>query len=45
MSLKLRIKFGDIIKLLFGGSIYVKDTYNGSNIRITKGQDTYITKF
>jgi len=44
MNLKLRIKFGDIIKLLFGGSFLVLDRYNDSIFRVQKGEDTYITK-
>lgn len=44
MNLKLRLKFSDILKLIFGGSVIVMCPYNNSIYRVQKGQDTYITK-
>ena len=44
MNLKLRLKFSDIFKLLFGGDVMVLDKYNNHIYRIQKGNDTYICK-
>lgn len=44
MNYKLRLKLGDIIKLLLGGSILVCDRYNNTIYRVVKGEDTYVTK-
>lgn len=44
MNLKLRLKLKDIIRLLLGKSLLVKDQYNNVIYRVQKGHDTYITK-
>jgi hypothetical protein len=44
MNIKLRLKIKDIIKLLLGGRILVKNPYDKSVVHIQKGIDTYITK-
>jgi hypothetical protein len=44
MNLKLRLSVKDLLKVLFGGSILVKDKYNNTIYRVKKGIDTYVTK-
>jgi len=44
MNLKLRLKFSDILKLIFGADVMVLDPYRNSIYRIQKGDDTYICK-
>jgi hypothetical protein len=44
VNLKLRLKFGDIIKLLLGSDIMVLDPYNNSIYRVQRGNDTYVCK-
>jgi len=44
MNLKLRLKFSDIIKLLFGADVMVLDPINSGIYRVQKGEDTYICK-
>lgn len=44
MNLKLRLKPNDILKVLFGRSILVREQYNNLIYRVQKGKDTYITK-
>jgi len=42
MNLKLRMKFSDILKLIFGADVMVLDPYSGSIYRVQKGEDTGI---
>lgn len=44
MNLKLRLKFGDILKLLFGQDLIVLDPYNNTIYRVQKGDGTYVYK-
>ena len=44
MNLKLRLKFSDILKPLFGGDVMVLDPINSGIYRVQKGKDTYICK-
>jgi len=44
MNLKLRLKFSDILKLVFGGDVMVLDPYSNSIYRVQKGEDTGIYK-
>ena len=44
MNLKIRLVFKDVVKILFGGSVVVSDSYNKTIYRLQKGKDTYITK-
>lgn len=44
MNYKIRLKFIDIVRLLFGKSFLVRDQYNNIIYRVQKGRDTYITK-
>jgi len=44
MNLKLRLKFSDILKLIFGSDVMVLDPYSGSIYRVQKGEDAYICK-
>ena len=44
MNLKIRLKFSDIIKLVFGGDVMILDPYSNSIYRVQKGDDTYICK-
>ena len=44
MNLKLRLKLGDIIKLIFGSDIMILDPYTNNIYRVQKGEDTYICK-
>jgi len=44
MNLKIRLKFSDIIKLVFGGDVMVLDPYSNSIYIVKKGEDTGIYK-
>ena len=44
MNLKLRLKFSDILKLLFGFDVMILDPYENRIYRVQKGEDTYICK-
>jgi len=44
MNLKLRLKLSDILKLIFGADVMILDQYNGSILRVQRGEDTGIYK-
>ena len=44
MDVKIRLKFADILKLMFGYSILVLNPLNGTVMIIQKGEDTYVCK-
>jgi len=44
MNLKLRLKFSDILKLMFGADVIVLDPHNNNVFRVQKGEDTWIYK-
>lgn len=45
MSRKLRISLGDIIKLLFGGKVLIKNPFDNDKVyTIQKGDKTYFAK-
>jgi len=44
MNLKLRLKFSDILKLLFGLDVMMLDPYTSNIYRVQKGKDTYVCK-
>lgn len=44
MNIRLCLKFGDIVKMIFGGTVLVFDTHRNSIYSVCMSEDTYICK-